>query len=77
MLALLQVVSALSLSSLLLQAGASPVSLPDHDLKERTSPGRTGAVASESDICSDLGIDLLAKGGNAADAVSSSRSLVT
>jgi gamma-glutamyltranspeptidase/glutathione hydrolase len=29
-----------------------------------------GAVASESSICSRIGIDLLKKGGNAADAVS-------
>lgn len=31
-----------------------------------------GAVASESSICSAAGIDMLKKGGNAADAVSSS-----
>ncbi len=32
-----------------------------------------GAVASESDICSQIGIDLLNEGGNAADAVRFSR----
>jgi gamma-glutamyltranspeptidase/glutathione hydrolase len=32
-------------------------------------PGRLGAVASESSICSRVGTDLLRKGGNAADAV--------
>lgn len=32
-----------------------------------------GAVASESDICSQIGIDLLNEGGNAADAVRCSR----
>lgn len=31
--------------------------------------GQLGAVASESDICSHIGIDLLKKGGNAADAM--------
>ncbi|KAF2474743.1 gamma-glutamyltranspeptidase-like protein [Lindgomyces ingoldianus] len=31
--------------------------------------GHLGAVASESDICSKIGIDLLKKGGNAADAL--------
>jgi gamma-glutamyltranspeptidase / glutathione hydrolase len=35
------------------------------------APGHLGAVASESSICSQIGIDLLKKGGNAADAVSS------
>lgn len=29
-----------------------------------------GAVASESSICSNIGIDILKEGGNAADAVS-------
>jgi gamma-glutamyltranspeptidase/glutathione hydrolase len=31
--------------------------------------GQHGAVASESDICSHIGIDLLKLGGNAADAM--------
>jgi gamma-glutamyltranspeptidase/glutathione hydrolase len=31
--------------------------------------GQRGAVASESDICSRIGIDLLKEGGNAADAM--------
>lgn len=34
---------------------------PDHD--------KLGAVASESAVCSKIGVDLLKKGGNAADAV--------
>ena len=63
MLSLLQAVCALSLSSLFQQAGAGPV------LHERYAPGHTGAVATESDICSRIGINLLKKGGNAADAV--------
>jgi gamma-glutamyltranspeptidase/glutathione hydrolase len=33
------------------------------------SAGQHGAVASESDICSHIGIDLLKLGGNAADAM--------
>lgn len=32
-----------------------------------------GAVASEVDACSHVGVDLMRKGGNAADAVSSAR----
>jgi gamma-glutamyltranspeptidase/glutathione hydrolase len=32
-------------------------------------PGQLGAVASESDICSHIGTDLLKRGGNAADAM--------
>ena len=66
MFSLLQAVSALSISSLLYQAGANPV----HKLQEHYAPGHRGAVATESDICSHIGIDLLKKGGNAADAVS-------
>ena len=31
--------------------------------------GELGAVASESDICSRIGVDLLKQGGNAADAL--------
>jgi gamma-glutamyltranspeptidase/glutathione hydrolase len=31
--------------------------------------GHLGAVASESEICSHIGIELLKKGGNAADAL--------
>jgi len=33
---------------------------------------KLGAVASESSVCSKIGIDILKQGGNAADAVSSS-----
>lgn len=32
---------------------------------------KLGAVASESAVCSNVGIDMLKDGGNAADAVSS------
>jgi len=31
---------------------------------------KTGAVASESSVCSNIGADVLREGGNAADAVS-------
>lgn len=41
-----------------LPGGLVPRQLPDHK----------GAVASESDICSKIGIDILSRGGNAADA---------
>ena len=70
MLGLLQAVCALSLSSLLYQAEGT--ALPHvNKLQERYAPGHTGAVASESDICSHIGINLLQRGGNAADAVRS------
>lgn len=53
--------------TLLRQVNASPV--PDNNgLFHRQSDDKTGAVASESDICSKIGIDVLARGGNAADA---------
>jgi hypothetical protein len=41
------------------------------------APGHLGAVASESSICSEIGIDLLKQGGNAADAVSSPAKIYT
>ena len=67
MLGLLQLACALIVPPLLQQAGASPVP----DLHQDSVPGTRGAVASESKICSNIGIDLLQQGGNAADAVSS------
>ncbi len=73
MLALLQAVCAFSLSSLLQQAAGGPVASSlggTSRLEERYAPGHRGAVASESSICSDIGINLLERGGNAADAVS-------
>jgi hypothetical protein len=60
---------ALAASPLLLQAGANPVPA----LEYRDARDQLGAVASESDICSKIGIDLLSAGGNAADAVSQAR----
>lgn len=41
--------------------GSSNFSDPDHD--------KLGAIASESAVCSKIGVELLKKGGNAADAV--------
>ena len=66
MLSLLQLTCALFVPQVLLQARANP--LPE--IRQNNAPGMRGAVASESKICSEIGIDLLQKGGNAADAVS-------
>jgi gamma-glutamyltranspeptidase/glutathione hydrolase len=49
----------LALQTVVAEYGAPPAL---HD-------GQLGAVASESDICSHIGIDLLKLGGNAADAM--------
>jgi gamma-glutamyltranspeptidase/glutathione hydrolase len=48
--------------------------LPQHVLTAPTFPAKDklGAVATESNICSQIGIDVLSVGGNAADAVSTS-----
>ena len=43
---------------------------------QRTKDDRLGAVASENRVCSQIGIDLLRAGGNAADAVGRRASLV-
>ncbi|KAG8710840.1 hypothetical protein FRC11_004055 [Ceratobasidium sp. 423] len=50
---------------------ASPVYHLPHELAERktSSYGKHGAVATEVKQCSDLGVELLKKGGNAADAM--------
>lgn len=53
--------------ALLGHVNANP--LPAFDgLVPRQAPDHKGAVASESDICSKIGIGILAQGGNAADA---------
>lgn len=51
-------------ASLLFQSIANPVP----KIKTRYAPYSLGAVASESDICSRIGVTLLQAGGNAADA---------
>lgn len=63
MLGLLQFLAALSL---LRQAVTSPL-FSSPDLVQRSAPDCKGAVASESDICSNIGIDIFKAGGNAAD----------
>ena len=41
-----------------------------NDRLQQSNNDRCGAVASENKLCSQIGIDLLKAGGNAADAVS-------
>lgn len=66
---------AVALPSLLLSqsAGASPAWIsPDYDVSGTPldpNHDKLGAVASESSICSNIGIDILKKGGNAADSL--------
>lgn len=45
---------------------SKPAPIPYHD----KSKDKLGAVASESSVCSQIGIDLIQKGGSAADGVS-------
>jgi gamma-glutamyltranspeptidase/glutathione hydrolase len=65
---LLSTITYLGLASLV---SASPVyHLPPGLVERETSSyGKHGAVATEVKECSDLGVELLKKGGNAADAV--------
>ncbi|KAK4941332.1 hypothetical protein LTR10_018742 [Elasticomyces elasticus] len=65
MLSLIQLACGLVLSPLINQAGANPLQYA----RQQYAPGHLGAVASESSICSNIGIDLLQQGGNAADAL--------
>lgn len=43
--------------------------LHSHPRPPQSAPGTLGAVASENRLCSEIGISLLKKGGNAADAL--------
>ncbi|KAJ9602401.1 hypothetical protein H2200_012943 [Cladophialophora chaetospira] len=65
MLSLLQLAFGLVVPPFLQQVGANPVPA----VHQSYVPGTRGAVASESSICSEIGLDLLRKGGNAADAL--------
>ncbi|KDN37763.1 hypothetical protein RSAG8_09918, partial [Rhizoctonia solani AG-8 WAC10335] len=49
----------------------SPVYHFPHELEERKTStyGKHGAVATEVKLCSDMGVEILKKGGNAADAM--------
>jgi gamma-glutamyltranspeptidase len=41
-----------------------------HPNSHNSTDAKHGAVASEAAVCSQIGIDILKKGGNAADSVS-------
>lgn len=72
----LAILSLLLIAIHLPSANTSPLEFserdPTADLGSRGNigPGKLGAVASESSVCSRHGSDILKKGGNAADAVS-------
>lgn len=42
-----------------------------HQVRQYQENDKLGAVASESSVCSRIGVDLIKAGGNAADAVGS------
>lgn len=72
----LAILSLLLIAIHLPSANTSPLELSERDLNAdfgshgEIGPGKLGAVASESSVCSRHGSDILKKGGNAADAVS-------
>jgi hypothetical protein len=59
----------LALASLLGQSAFANPYLQVGRHSQEYAPDHRGAVASESSICSDIGIEMLREGGNAADAV--------
>lgn len=75
-LGILALLSPLLIIDYLPHVNASPLefsernSAVDHNAHTIIAPGKLGAVASESAVCSQHGVDILKKGGNAADAVS-------
>lgn len=50
-------------------ADTSPQAILSGLLSQQVNSDKLGAVASENRVCSQIGIDLLKAGGNAADAV--------
>ena len=58
----------LAIASLLTELTATPLPASSQ-LYQRQTPDGQGAVASESSICSEFGIDAIKAGGNAADAL--------
>lgn len=64
----------ITLICLLLRTSPAALAPPQNFLAhqiQQTNNDRLGAVASENKVCSQIGIDLLKAGGNAADAVGS------
>jgi gamma-glutamyltranspeptidase / glutathione hydrolase len=55
-------------SALLVAVSALSTAVSAHP-KTAAGEGKVGAVASESAVCSNIGIDVLKASGNAADAV--------
>ena len=54
----------------LVSCWAPPASVHKRGGEQYEAKDKQGAVASESSVCSHIGIDLIKDGGNAADAVS-------
>jgi len=67
-LALLTTLFVLVLSPFIRQTVAKSLPKP-HNIEKQYPPNSLGAVASESSICSKIGIEQYQNGGNAADSV--------
>jgi len=67
-LALLSTLFVLVLSPLIRQTVTKPLPKP-YNIEKQYPPDRLGAVASESSICSKIGIEQYQNGGNSADSV--------
>lgn len=59
------IASALTLRTAL----SNPIAGGENARRKTLEAGHLGAVASEAEICSHIGVELLKKGGNAADAL--------
>ena len=66
-------ISRLILTFILLAQSSLVISVPLNEhrypVRQHEEKDQLGAVASESAVCSRIGVDLLKAGGNAADAV--------
>ena len=59
----------IKLTALLAAIGNVVAHPTSSELRSRQALANKGAVASESDVCSKIGVDIIEKGGNAADAL--------
>lgn len=65
----IMLLTTVKLTALLAAIGNVVAHPTSSELVSRQASANKGAVASESDICSKIGVDIIEKGGNAADAL--------
>jgi gamma-glutamyltranspeptidase / glutathione hydrolase len=67
---MMKVITVMAVASIAPHVLAHPAPHDTYPNPQHHARDKLGAVASESSVCSQIGVDLLKAGGNAADAVS-------